>query len=191
MRGVPGSAPQRHNPTGVKKSRRKLRAWIAEELRISTFIVVVGGALILVALALWFWSSPISKTQLDYVVSNQYQAVFLTNGQVYFGKVTALNKDYMVLNDIYYLQSSSNSTSNPQPSSKNNDLTLVKLGLNELHAPEDRMVISQSQVSFWENMKDSSKVVSAIKQYQTNPSSAGSQVQSTNGSSSSGGTSTQ
>ncbi len=188
MRGAPGSAPQRHSPAGVKKSRRKLRAWVAEELRISTFIVIVGGALILAALALWFWSSS-SYGQSSYVNTKEYQAVFLTNGQVYFGKVTALNHDYMVLNDIYYLQSSSNSTSNPQPSSKNNDLTLVKLGLNELHAPQDRMVISQSQVSFWENMKDSSKVVSAIKQYQANPSSAGSQVQSTNGSSSSGGTS--
>lgn len=187
MRGVPGSAPQRHTTAANgKKNRRKLRAWVAEELRISTFIVIVGGALILAALALWFWSGS-SYGQSSYVNTKEYQAVFLTNGQVYFGKVTSLNHDYMVLNDIYYLQSSSNSTSNPQPSTKNNDLTLVKLGLNELHAPEDRMVISQSQVSFWENMKDSSKVVSAIKQYQANPNSSTNQVQNSAGSSSSGG----
>ena len=32
-----------------------------------------------------------------------YQAVFLTNGQVYFGKLSGAHKDYVTLNDIYYL----------------------------------------------------------------------------------------
>jgi len=32
-----------------------------------------------------------------------YQAVFLTNGQVYFGKVRNLNSQYALLEDVYYV----------------------------------------------------------------------------------------
>lgn len=35
---------------------------------------------------------------------SQYQAVFLTNGQVYFGKISHANSQYVNLTDIYYLQ---------------------------------------------------------------------------------------
>ena len=45
------------------------------------------------------------------------------------------------------------------------NIELVKLGA-ELHGPEDAVFIEKSQVLFWENMKDSSKVLEAIKQYQ-------------------------
>ncbi len=185
-RGPQSVPPQRHNPiTGLAARAKKRRlSWITRELRISAFIVIVGAALIVASLAVWLWSSgPLGES--SQINSSEYQAVFLTNGQVYFGKINALNHDYLTLSSVFYLQSNSStsSTSNPQSSTKNNNLTLVKLGVSELHAPEDKMVINQSQVSFWENMKDSSKVVSAIKQYIANPSAANSSstVQSTTG----------
>lgn len=184
LRGAsPGGAPQRHTPLpsiGGRGNKKRRLGWVAKELRISAFIVIVGCALIIGSLALWFWSAA-PTTMYSQVATNEYQAVFLNNGQVYFGKVTSLNKDYLTLTNIFYLQSSSTSTtSSPQPSSSKNNLTLVKLGVNELHAPQDKMIINQSQVSFWENLKDSSKVVTAIKQYNSNPSAANSssQVQS-------------
>ena len=175
MRGA-AAAPQRHNPIPGLSGRGKKRrlSFISKELRVSAFIVIVGCALILAALALWFWSTgPTSES--SQVNTKEYQAIFLTNGQVYFGKVGTINHDYLTITNIFYLQSNSStsSTSSPQPST-NNNLTLVKLGVNELHAPEDKMVINQSQVSFWENLKSSSKVVTAIGQYYANPSAANS-----------------
>lgn len=95
-----------------------------------------------------------------------YQAVFLTNGQVYFGHLSNPGGHNPVLRDIYYLQSQ---PSNPQNTSSSQNqqsqLSLVKLG-NELHGPQDKMVIKSDQILFWENLKDSSKVVQAIHQYQ-------------------------
>ena len=38
--------------------------------------------------------------------SDGYEAVFLTNGQVYFSKVEDRNKQFLTLSDIYYLVSS-------------------------------------------------------------------------------------
>lgn len=102
--------------------------------------------------------------------SNKYQAVFFTNGQVYFGKLSPLNQDYMTLKDVYYLQSEgsteANGSENPQDStSDQSSMQLVKLG-KEIHGPEDEMVISKDQMMFYENLKDDGKVASTIKKYQ-------------------------
>ncbi len=92
---------------------------------------------------------------------DSYQAVFLTNGQVYFGNLREANREYLVLEDIYYLQVSQNLQ--PAEGEPQTDITLVKLG-NELHGPEDTMYIPKGQVIFWENMKADSAVVQVINQ---------------------------
>jgi hypothetical protein len=100
------------------------------------------------------------------VKGKQYQALFLTNGQVYFGKLKKVDDSYVRLTDIYYLQVQQQ----VQPGQQNNaeqqpNVSLAKLG-SELHGPEDTMYISRDQVLFWENLKDDGKVTQAIKQYQ-------------------------
>lgn len=102
--------------------------------------------------------------------SSKYQAVFFTNGQVYFGKLTSLNDNYMKMTDIFYLQTQDTQTDtdkkNPQETStdQNSNVQLIKLG-NEVHGPEDAMVISRDQVLFYENLKNDGKVATTIKQY--------------------------
>lgn len=88
------------------------------------------------------------------VSEEKWQAVFLGGGQVYFGKLVDLNSDYVTLSDVYYLKE----TSDLQQS----NLNLVKLG-GELHGPEDVMYIHKASISYWENMKESSRVVQSIQ----------------------------
>lgn len=97
---------------------------------------------------------------------NQYQAVFLTNGQVYFGKLTDDGGNNVKLNDIYYLQTQEKvqPKDSKDTSTSSSDLSLIKLG-KELHAPADEMNISREQVLFWENIQDDGKVAQAIKDY--------------------------
>ena len=105
----------------------------------------------------------------DWADFSRYQAVFLANGQVYFGKVTDANIQTLVLENIYYLRSAGSlqtsqakdSTSTPET----DNFSLVKLG-NELHGPEDKMSINLSQVLFVEDLKYDSKVVEAIRAYE-------------------------
>ena len=125
-----------------------------------------GGALVILiallvagALALFFTYRPASEASL--VDSSKLQAVFLTNDQVYFGNVTKINDDFLVMNNIYYLQTSNGSTNKSTAS----NISLVKLGC-ELHKPQDQMVISQRQVSFWENLQSDGQVAKAVKSYQ-------------------------
>ena len=97
-----------------------------------------------------------------------YQAVFLTNGQVYFGHLKDADSKQPTLTQVYYLQSNPNNPQNStqdQKQTSQNQLTLVKLG-NELHGPEDAMVLKAEQILFWENLKDDGKVVQAIKNNQ-------------------------
>jgi hypothetical protein len=100
------------------------------------------------------------------IKSKQYQAVFLTNGQVYFGKLSDIDQPYVKLTSVYYplAQSAQSGSSSAGSSSAGNLGTsqLVKLG-GEVHAPEDQMNIAKAQILFWENIKDDGQVVQLIK----------------------------
>lgn len=89
-----------------------------------------------------------------------WQAVFLTNNQVYFGKIEKISKDTISLSHIYYLQASDDLSSDENTSK----LNLIKLG-SEVHGPEDVMIISRQNVLFWENLKNDSKIVNIINNY--------------------------
>src|SRR3990167_1368226 len=147
--------PAAHQPS--KKSKRS--NWR------SVMVVVVG---ILIILGLAYWLSGGKNSESSYINGDQYQAVFLTNNQVYFGKITELNKKFVVLKDVYYIETPSQTQASTNQSTSN--YTLRKLGSSELHLPEDQMIINREQVTFWENIKDTSQVVTKIREYQSNPS---------------------
>lgn len=102
---------------------------------------------------------------------SDFSAVFLTNGQVYFGKLYGTKQGAVDLREIYYLQvnqalqNSDGTTKAPAADPKEPNVVLVKLG-EELHGPNDRMQINKDQVLFTESLKNGSKVVDAIKNYQ-------------------------
>lgn len=126
-------------------------------LLISVTIVIVG-----VLLALFLFED---KREDQFVDTSKNQAVFLNNGQVYFGKVTELNKGYVTLANIYYLRVNQQVQPGQQSQqASQNDVSLVKLGC-ELHGPQDVMVINREQVTFWENLKDDGQVSKAIAEY--------------------------
>ncbi len=136
-------------------------------------VIVALVAIVLVVLGVWLYQSKDSPvaTGGGEVNKDQYQAVFLTNGQVYFGNLSKPSSDYVNLENIYYLQVQQ-STEQPsserpavQPSSENqqSQVALTKLG-KELHGPEDKMYIARDQVLFWENLKNDGTVAKAIKQ---------------------------
>lgn len=114
----------------------------------------------------------------------EYQSVFLTNGQVYFGKMTDAKGTYVTLKDIFYLQVQNppiqGSQQQQQQQQAQPQLSLVKLG-NELHGPVDEMHINRDQILFYEDMKADAKVVQAIKEYKANPNAGQSQSAPTGG----------
>lgn len=100
--------------------------------------------------------------------SDNWKAVFLSNGQVYFGHIADERTNPVVVSDIYYLQVTQplqQVGEGQQPAAANQpQLSLVKLG-NELHGPEDQMRINQEHILFVEDLKSDSRVVEAIDNY--------------------------
>lgn len=132
--------------------------------RIILPIIIVIIVIAAIIAGIFFLRTMFSQSQTTGIDTSKYQAVFFTNGQVYFGKLQVINNDYMKLTDIWYLQTQSNSNStNPQSttSDQSNTPTLVKLG-NEIHGPEDQMIIAKGQVLFYENLKPDGTVVKSI-----------------------------
>jgi len=154
-------APQApHVASAPKKSRSRKRS-----------LLIVGAVILLIGLvagASWFVKSQTGVAAT--IDGNRYQAVFFTNGQVYFGKLKAMNGDYMRLTDIYYLQAKSTEEdkSNPQEASAQDasNVQLVKLG-SEIHGPDDEMVVNKDQILFFENLKKDSNVSTTIASYQS------------------------
>lgn len=131
--------------------------------------LIVSGVIVLVVLALvacgWLWFKGNTSEGID---GSKYQAVFFTNGQVYFGKLKPFNDKYMKLTDVYYLQNKTEEadSKNPQATAQEgSDVQLIKLG-NEVHGPTDEMIISRDQVLFFENLKSDGKVSESISQFQ-------------------------
>ena len=128
---------------------------------------------ILIAAVFFYFS--IFKSPSSSINENGWQAVFLENDQVYFGKLT-LTSNFYVLRKVYYLQTEEKDNdqlgnlatkSVDVEINKNKDITrkLIKLG-NELHGPEDAMFIEKSKVLFWENMKNISTIVQSIEDFE-------------------------
>ncbi|RJQ14831.1 hypothetical protein C4553_00015 [Candidatus Parcubacteria bacterium] len=90
------------------------------------------------------------------------QAVFLTNGQVYFGTMQVVNRNYIKLASVYYLQVQQPVELQSQEITNQPNINIVKLG-GEIHGPEDAMFIPQDRILFWENLREDSNIVKLIQ----------------------------
>lgn len=140
-------------PTDSNANWSKWKVWTGGLLTVAVALLLAG--------AFWLFIFAKPASQANYVDGSNLQAVFLTNKQVYFGKVYSVNDNFLVLRDIYYLQSPQNASNK----STSGNVSLVKLGC-ELHRPQDQMIINQRQVSFWENLQKDGQVAKAVANYQ-------------------------
>lgn len=132
-------------------------------LRVVWVVLLFSATILIAALAVFMYFG--GHDESKYVDKDKQQAVFLTNGQVYFGKVNAVNKDFLDLRNIYYLNVNQQVQPNQSGSQQaQSNISLVKLGC-ELHGPVDQMVINRDQVTFWENLKDDGQVAKAIAKW--------------------------
>jgi hypothetical protein len=113
----------------------------------------IAGALLVLVLLVAFvrwW---------DFALPNfgqaRYQAVFLSNGQTYFGRYIDRIGPYVKVEGAYYIQQTPTATEN-QPQSPP-DSKLIRRG-NELHQPLPYVLIAKSAILFVEDLKPDSAV---------------------------------
>ncbi|MFH1890666.1 MAG: hypothetical protein ABIJ91_03825 [Candidatus Kuenenbacteria bacterium] len=161
-----GAGAPASQPTSIDKPKSRNSKGSGKGLKVVIMVLVV---VILVVIAGYLVDKYTSLNLLEgsgQDHANVYSAVFLSNGQVYFGQMVKVENGHTELTDIYYLQAynpplqqAPNQQAVGQP-----QLSLVKLG-NELHGPEDQMEINNDHIVFIENLKSDSKVVEAILKY--------------------------
>ena len=139
------------------------------QTRLQKIVLIVLVVLVIAGAGAFAWMQKANSSS-SYIQTDKYQALFLTNSQVYFGKLQRLNDGSYRLTDVYYIQSNeqtnptSQEASDPAKDQSNKQPTLVKLG-DELHGPTDEIIIRDNQVLFWENLKPDAKVSKAIEAY--------------------------
>jgi len=140
MKSVQRTAQQGRHPR--KRINKKL--WWGIGIAIVILGIGAGGYLFL------------NRSQID---SSKYQAVFLTNGQVYFGKLHDYYTDRPYVTEVYYIQAPSDGNT----ASTDTNQQLVKLG-SEVHAPHDTLILNKPSILFVENLTDDGKVAQLIEQ---------------------------
>ena len=164
------AAPTPQQPHNDKASFKNPLSWAQPGWLRVIFVVLLFSAVGLAIACVVLVNRGGISNENTYINKKQYQAVFLTNGQVYFGKVSQITKSYIDLQDIYYLNSQQSTTDTKTTTTTPSSFSLVKLGC-ELHGPNDQMLINRDQVTFWENLKTDRQVAKAIAQWQQqNPS---------------------
>jgi hypothetical protein len=162
----PGTAAQspQHSiatpPTPRSHSKKSLNKKIA----------LIATLLVVAAVAGWLvWQQLASQ-----IMADRYQAVFLNNGQVYFGKLHDYYGSRPYMTDVYYFQANGQDGGSQQSGGTQ---LLVKLG-KEIHAPEDKLILNKDAILFVENLQDSGNVVDAINKDTQQP---GATTQATRG----------
>jgi hypothetical protein len=112
-------------------------------------ILVILSAFLLVGCSRHHGHQPVAFT-------TPYQAVLLTNGMAYYGKLEGYGTSRPVLTEVYYIVTQNN------PETKQTSNVLVKRG-KELHEP-DRMYLNPNQILFVEPVGEKSKAAQLIAQ---------------------------
>jgi hypothetical protein len=100
-------------------------------------------------------STLISPSVTELIDRSAYQAVFLTNGSTYFGKLQEQGDGWFFMTDVFYLTSSEQSGTQ-----------LIKRG-SEAQGPKEPLIIPRAQVLFIENLREDGDVVTAIKRFKS------------------------
>jgi len=141
----PETEPEPDTPAVIEKSLDQAPAPRAQPVILAAIIIALS------ILATSWIGARTRVVQFD----KPYQAVLLSNGQVYYGRLEGYGTDHPVLREVYYIQSNVN----PQTHEQTNILT--RRG-KEWHGP-DRMYINPNQILLVEPVGTDSKVADLIK----------------------------
>lgn len=144
-----------HVKTKEEKHKKGMTgpAWLA-----AIGIICVAVLLLAALVALVFGNTDQNK----YINKNDYQAVDISVGgsstgdQIYFGNLRTINSNYLILNNVFYIPTTSSTSSN---------ITLEPL-VCQIDMPVNQMIINRASVNWWENLQNSGKVSTTIANYE-------------------------
>jgi hypothetical protein len=115
--------------------------WRAARVGIAIAILVLAFAVVR------WWDFTIPR-----VGAQRYQAVFLENGQTWFGHYRDRIGPYAAMDMVFYVQTKAAQETDAPAVSQ-----LIRRG-NELHAPDPQVLIPKTAIRFIEDLRDDSPI---------------------------------
>jgi len=139
---------------GPEQKSRKGLPWVISIVLVVIIIAIVGWMV---------WSK--SNNGATGIDSSRYQAVFMSNGQIYFGKLSAFNDNSFKITHIYYPQAQATDGTDTETTSTDQQSSIQLFRVTDgVHGPEDQMIIMKDQILYYENLQSNSKVTQLIEQ---------------------------
>ena len=126
-------------------------------------VLIFVLVLIFTGISLWQDGTVRNATQLI-KYNDSYQAVFLTSGQAYFGNITEITNEYIIMEDPFSIKVQQAQTDESSQVSQS-EIKLLSIK-DEFYQPEGYMLIEKSAILFMEELTDSSQIVEIIKNYE-------------------------
>ncbi len=122
--------------------------------------IIVALAVIAIGAVGWLvWSN--AKSGATGIDSSRYQAVFLEDGRVVFGKLTPFNEESFKLTNVYAL-GATEEAEGESSTEASNKLQLVPT-VSNVHGPEDAMIIMKAKVLYFQNLRTDSEAARLIQ----------------------------
>lgn len=121
---------------------------------LSTILIGLVVGLAAAGAVLWYSSWKL-------MAAGEYNAVFLANGQTYFGQIVRQTDDTIVLTKVYYLRPTA-AAEKDTLKDNGQSVELVRLG-GELHRPTNTMIINRDHILFTEILAADSPISKQIK----------------------------
>ena len=130
---------------------------------IIVFLVLIF-VLIFIFISISFWQNGTVRNVIQtFKFKDTYQAIFLSNGQVYFGKISEITNKYVILNKPFFIKVEQKQE-NLEEISDQPELKLISIK-DEFHKPKDYMIIEKSSIILIEELDSSSQIVDIIGNY--------------------------
>lgn len=132
----------------TEKPAKKMKLRLPKLVVLPVVVVVIVGFVIA-----WIWLP--SGQRID---NSVYQAVYLSNGQAYFGKLKSTSGDYVTLESPYTVQE----VQAEKSKDAQGQTTLLKVR-DQVYGPDDSIALRSENILFWQNLRSDSKVQQAIE----------------------------
>lgn len=149
-----------------QKDLKKIDKYQEPQVNESIFRKVVIGLVIVLVFGILYFMIFAGGKKTEEVKMNWY-AVKLVTGEIYYGEIDDTKSDPVVINNVYYNydQIKDGKVNENYSVDESSNLRLVKRG-KETHGPAGSMDIVRSQVVYMEPLKEDSKVLTAIMNYE-------------------------
>ena len=121
--------------------------------------------LVLIFTGISLWQDGTVRNAMQLIKYNDsYQVVFLTSGQAYFGNITEITNEYIIMENPFSIKVQQAQADESSQVSQS-EIKLLSIE-DEFYQPEGYMLIEKSAILFTEELKDSSQIVEIIKNYE-------------------------